>query len=44
MSIAYVETLNAYMRAHANSEQAISMKKYMRDQFEFLGLPTSASY
>ncbi|MCL2676451.1 MAG: DNA alkylation repair protein [Streptococcaceae bacterium] len=27
-------------KSHANKEQAVKMKAYMRDQFEFLGLPS----
>ncbi len=34
----YVRQLKALFRLHANPKQAAPMKRYMRDQFEYLGL------
>ncbi len=34
----YVRQLRALFRLHANPKQAAPMKRYMRDQFEYLGL------
>lgn len=34
----YVVSLKALFEQHANSAQAAPMKKYMRDQFEYLGI------
>ncbi len=36
----YVVSLKTLFEAHANPSQAAPMKKYMRDQFEFLGIKT----
>lgn len=36
---AYVAALELAMEAEADPERAVAMKRYMRDQFEFLGLP-----
>jgi 3-methyladenine DNA glycosylase AlkD len=34
----YVSSLKSLFKKHANSAQAAPMKKYMRDQFEYLGI------
>jgi 3-methyladenine DNA glycosylase AlkD len=38
MENAYLDTIQQLYRQHANPEQAVPMKRYMRDQFEFLGI------
>ncbi|MDF2671130.1 MAG: alkylation repair protein [Paenibacillus sp.] len=43
MSSSYVDAFQRVMEAEANPEQAVSMKRYMRDQFEFLGIPNPQS-
>ena len=35
---AYLDAIQQLYRQHASPEQAVSMKQYMRDQFEFLGI------
>ncbi|MCB0118000.1 MAG: DNA alkylation repair protein, partial [Anaerolineales bacterium] len=37
---AYVRSLKSLFEANANPTDAAPMKKYMRDQFEYLGLKT----
>jgi len=39
----YVKQLKALLEQHANPAQAPAMKKYMRDQFEYLGIKTPQS-
>jgi 3-methyladenine DNA glycosylase AlkD len=39
----YVVSLKALFQKHADSAQAAPMKKYMRDQFEYLGIKTPQS-
>ncbi|MEZ5085979.1 MAG: DNA alkylation repair protein [Tessaracoccus sp.] len=34
------ETVLSDFRLHADPEKAVAMRKYMRDQFDFLGIPT----
>ncbi|MEO0989281.1 MAG: DNA alkylation repair protein, partial [Cyanobacteria bacterium J06639_14] len=34
----YLDAIQQLYRQHANPEQAIPMKQYMRGQFEFLGI------
>lgn len=36
----YLRPLHDLFKSHADAETAVGMKKYMRDQFEFLGLKT----
>lgn len=36
----YVTKLKSLLQTHANPSQAAPMKKYMRDQFEYLGIKT----
>lgn len=36
----YVRALKALFETHANPDKAAPMKKYMRDQFEYLGIQT----
>ena len=36
----YVRRLKALFQKHADAVQAAPMKKYMRDQFEYLGIKT----
>jgi 3-methyladenine DNA glycosylase AlkD len=36
-----LETIQASFEAHRNDEQAVPMAAYMRDQFSFLGIPSS---
>src|SRR5689334_4063239 len=36
----YVESLKTLFEQNANPSQAAPMKKYMRDQFEYLGIKT----
>lgn len=40
MENAYIAALRHEMEGNADPERAVSMKRYMRDQFEFLGIPT----
>ncbi len=35
-----IQPLVRLFAAHANAEEAVSMKRYMRDQFDFLGIKT----
>jgi 3-methyladenine DNA glycosylase AlkD len=35
---AYTRTLKAFLSRHADPKQAVPMKRYMRDQFDYLGL------
>ncbi|MBM7566577.1 DNA alkylation repair protein [Paenibacillus sacheonensis] len=37
---AYADKLETLLRSHANAEQTVEMKAYMRDQFSFLGIRT----
>lgn len=37
----YAVTLEAYIRQHANTEEAAAMSAYMRQQFPFLGIRTT---
>jgi 3-methyladenine DNA glycosylase AlkD len=37
---AYLQAVKALYQQHANPENAVPMKKYMRNQFEFLGIKT----
>ncbi|HQV94534.1 MAG TPA: DNA alkylation repair protein [Anaerolineales bacterium] len=39
----YTTKLKSYFEKHANPSQAAPMKKYMRDQFEYLGIKTPQS-
>ncbi|PSN19720.1 DNA alkylation repair protein [filamentous cyanobacterium CCP5] len=34
----YLQSLQSHYRQHANADTAVPMKKYMQDQFEFLGI------
>ncbi len=34
----YLQSLKAHYQSHRNSDNAVPMKKYMRNQFEFLGI------
>jgi 3-methyladenine DNA glycosylase AlkD len=36
----YLQILKNTLEPHANSEEAVFMKKYMKDQFEFFGIKT----
>jgi 3-methyladenine DNA glycosylase AlkD len=36
----YLKPLTEVIRNHENAEQAIRMKKYMKNQFEFFGIPS----
>ena len=38
MADIYIRQLVEWMNQHRNEENAKAMKKYMRDQFDFLGI------
>jgi 3-methyladenine DNA glycosylase AlkD len=41
---AYARGLKAHLTRHANPRQAVPMKRYMRDQFEYLGIKLPMLY
>jgi 3-methyladenine DNA glycosylase AlkD len=40
----YVRGLRAHLTSHANPKQALPMKRYMRDQFDYLGIKGPVLY